>query len=813
MPQAVSSFFYYLVATLAVSGFSAGAAVALSFAATAAVVVGSIYALQKISEALIGLPKLSRPAQDVEYSGTIEPRRIIYGEMLVAGMNVIPPMTNGENNEYLNQVLAVAGHQCNSLGQVYFSREAIGTVSGITGTDDDGKVTTGRYSNKAWVRRYTGTGTQTVDYKLATAFPSQWTANHRGQGVAYIALTYQFDEEVYRQGKPEVTCLVQGKKVYDPRLDSTRTGGSGSQRISDPATWTFSTNPALCLADFLFDNALGLGESDSRIDYDKVMDAADICDEDVTIPGSTTQKRYTCNAVLVATDAFEENIKALAQAMAGICYYSSGKWRMYAGAWSASAFTLGDSDLIDGGISVVTAYPYKDRYNSVRGTFIDKDNNWQATEYTPIITSSYVTADGEKAWLETDFVCCTNQYEAQRHAILIARRSRNAQVATVRCGLSAFKIRPFETGTVTFSEIGWTSKSVRCEGWRFDPAGFVELTLREEASTDWNDPVVADYTVPTAINEPTPSGITPPPPTDLSSSGLQNLIFFKWVAPSGIPADAFYELFEHTSSTPFSSATKIWSGTSTSTVIEKNDTTVRYYWVRSRVPSGGASTTEPPSTGIASSTLTISSVLGASAVPTSIEKTDTTASITTASTTVTASGGTSPYTYAWTRNSGSTAISANSASAATTTFTGSSLASGTTYSAVFRCTVTDNAAATKTVDVNVSITRAAITASASPATLYEQGGTGTITTASTTVSVSGGTSPYTYSWAKQSGDTLTVTSSTAATTTFSTSGIAEGDSKAATYRCTVTDSTTPTALTATADVFVTIENPYEGIPP
>lgn len=47
MPQAVATFFYNLVATLAVSGFSASAAVALSFAATAAVVVGSIYALQK----------------------------------------------------------------------------------------------------------------------------------------------------------------------------------------------------------------------------------------------------------------------------------------------------------------------------------------------------------------------------------------------------------------------------------------------------------------------------------------------------------------------------------------------------------------------------------------------------------------------------------------------------------------------------------------------------------------------------------------------------------------------------------------------
>jgi hypothetical protein len=58
-----------------------------------------------------------------------------------------------------------------------------------------------------------------------------------------------------------------------------------------------------------------------------------------------------------------------------------------------------------------------------------------------------------------------------------------------------------------------------------------------------------------------------------------------------------------------------------------------------------------------------------------------------------------------------------------------------------------------------------------------------------------------------------VTSPTAATTTFSTSGLSEGEFAAATYRCTVTDSTTPTALTATADVSITLENPAEGAPP
>jgi hypothetical protein len=187
-----------------------------AFAKTAigkvAISIATTIAVNKVTEALAGKPRISKQAADVEYSGTVEPRRIIYGEILASGINVIPPMTSGSTNEYLHQVLAVAGHECNSLGQVYFNRAAVGTISSITGTDNDGKVTSGTYNGKAWVRRYAGTESQTVDYKLATAFPSQWTTAHAGKGVAYIALTFQYDEEVYKTGKPEITCLVQARR-------------------------------------------------------------------------------------------------------------------------------------------------------------------------------------------------------------------------------------------------------------------------------------------------------------------------------------------------------------------------------------------------------------------------------------------------------------------------------------------------------------------------------------------------------------------------------------------------------------------------
>lgn len=64
--------------------------------------------------------------------------------------------------------------------------------------------------------------------------------------------------------------------------------------------------------------------------------------------------------------------------------------------------------------------------------------------------------------------------------------------------------------------------------------------------------------------------------------------------------------------------------------------------------------------------------------------------ITTNAATATPTGGIGPYTYLWTKVSGD-AISINSATSATTTFTGSGMASPEERDAIFICTVTDTA--------------------------------------------------------------------------------------------------------------------------
>lgn len=79
---------------------------------------------------------------------------------------------------------------------------------------------------------------------------------------------------------------------------------------------------------------------------------------------------------------------------------------------------------------------------------------------------------------------------------------------------------------------------------------------------------------------------------------------------------------------------------------------------------------------------------------------------TTVSTTITPTGGTAPYTHAWTliTSTNGTDPTANSPAAATTTFTQTNIAADDADTATFRDTVTDSASNTATIDIACTFT-------------------------------------------------------------------------------------------------------------
>jgi len=120
-----------------------------------------------------------------------------------------------------------------------------------------------------------GAASQTADPMLVASMPN-WTSAHRLDGVCYIAAHYGYDKEGMWRGIPQLTVQVRGKKVFDPR-DNTQTFGTVS-------TYKYSDNPALCFLDYITDNEVGKGLTESQINMPTFSSAANVCDTLVDQP-------------------------------------------------------------------------------------------------------------------------------------------------------------------------------------------------------------------------------------------------------------------------------------------------------------------------------------------------------------------------------------------------------------------------------------------------------------------------------------------------------------------------------------------------
>lgn len=229
-------------------------------------------------------------------------QQIIYGRTRVGGVIVFKETTN--DDKFLHMVIAIAGHECESLEEIHFDDERlvfngplsnnverevlssykVGTANtnsigldlfGLTGvfgagfdTDIDGLV-------KATFHN----GTQTTSDSNLTSRVATWTSNHVLRGISYVYIRLEHDPEYFTSGEPRVTFVVKGKKVYDPE--------DVSQSATDPSTWVWSENPALCLRDYLTAD-YGLGCDQSEIDDVSFMQAKQDC-----IFGDTPTFDYT----------------------------------------------------------------------------------------------------------------------------------------------------------------------------------------------------------------------------------------------------------------------------------------------------------------------------------------------------------------------------------------------------------------------------------------------------------------------------------------------------------------------------------------
>ena len=444
------------------ASFALGA-YAVGFIATTLVTSWAVKALSPKAASMSPADTMNSQGTLVNARSAAAPHDYVYGTVRKGGTITYLEAT-GASNKYLHMILTLAGHEVNAIGDIYID-DQIATIDG------SGYVTSQSWASKIRIIKYTGN--QTTAPALLLAESAQINSTFVGNGLAYLYIRLEFDQDVFPNGIPLFTAMVQGKKVYDPRTSST----------------AFSANAALCVRDYITSSS-GLG--DASVNDTTFSASANVCDENITLAVGGTEKRYSMNGVINAEQTPNDILQQMMTCCAGTTFWGQGEWQLKVGYYTppVKTFTLDD---LRGPISLQTRQSMGSIFNSVIGTFNDAAQSYITVDYPKLTSATFLAEDNNvDSPIDLALPFTTSAASAQRISKLTLFRGREQMTLSAEFGMAGFEVQVGDIVAFTNDRYGWTAKEFEVIGWRFyanQDAGDlrVNLELREtsEAAFDW----------------------------------------------------------------------------------------------------------------------------------------------------------------------------------------------------------------------------------------------------------------------------------------------------------------------------------------
>ena len=352
-------------------------------------------------------------------------------------------------------------------------------------------------ASTARIRTWLGAPGQNVGSDIAADYPGNITADDKFEGIAVAVVDIDYDPDVYPQGRPNVTAVLRGAKIYDPREDDTA-GGSGSQRIADSTTWAWSENNALCAYHYARHvNGWNVPAAEIMPAAD-IADEADICDvsTDFTLrmPDTTTTTvtlpRYRCGIVISTAGDPRSSMDEIMESMAGRHGWAGGVWKFRAGHMPAPVFDMDESWLArplgadgttDGGptLQFSNGTPRDQKVNRVTGSCVDPSQRYQVLPFPAVEDATLISDDGAVYALEVEYQGVNHVAHAQHLGTIAIRRAQASLKLSASCNLFAYTTELFDVGTLSLTRYGMTDKTMEVKGWRWSPTEGVQLSMCE----------------------------------------------------------------------------------------------------------------------------------------------------------------------------------------------------------------------------------------------------------------------------------------------------------------------------------------------
>jgi hypothetical protein len=430
---------------------------------------------------------------------------IIYGTRKVGG-NLVFLETSGTDNQFLFMILVLGEGEIDDITSISVNDNIV-TWSGdladntertVASSDSnyykaDPTVSGSSAESLITVRPHYGTDSQTVDQLLGglSGGVDSWSINHRLRGLSYLALKLKWNRDAFSV-IPQIHAVVKGKKVYNPNLDGSITGGSGAHRADTSSTWEYSDNPVYQLLDYLRNARFGMGIANSYFDtnFADWQTAGDVCDVNITpYAGASQIDLMDSHAVIDTSKKAIQNVKTFLTGCRGILNYTSGDYKILVETTGSATITLTEDNII-GGITV-SSKNKNSRYNRVLVSFINSDKNYQSDEvqFPPVDDSNEASADRHATMkgldgdivLEGrfDFPTITNIYQAREMAEIILRRSRSSLNVGLKADGNALDLAIGDIVNITHATPAFSAKPFRVQSMTIHADMTVGLTLSE----------------------------------------------------------------------------------------------------------------------------------------------------------------------------------------------------------------------------------------------------------------------------------------------------------------------------------------------
>lgn len=455
----------------------------------------------------------------VNVISAVAPRELVMGRVRKAG-TIFYRASTGKDSQDLYMAIAIAGHEIDGIEGYYLNDQPVtvdangyvqeepyavitrtsktsvsyptvyvaGTVTAVYDNMTDwgtGALTGYNYqedviSYTVQITPHLGGAGQVADPSLIAAFPSDWTSANTVQGVAYLVVKFTYNETAFPSGAPNITCVMRGAKLYDPRTGLT----------------VWSENPALMCRHVMLHPNFGKATSITAAEDARIVAAANASDTATvyTVAGVAQPSRalYKSAIVLPFGASAQSGLDDLSQAMGGSWAFAAGDLHSRAGVYTAPVMALTESDLAvvvrDGasetqrpiGISVHRERASK--FNCVKATIWDAEQEYKQTALTALTSTALVTRDGAEIIQEVQFPAVGYAPQAQHIAGVMMRDARDAMTVELPFKLRTYPLELFDTVTLTIARYGWTAKQfmILARTWMAD--GSISLTMKETAA-------------------------------------------------------------------------------------------------------------------------------------------------------------------------------------------------------------------------------------------------------------------------------------------------------------------------------------------